>query len=39
LEGIVVRKKSQFRIVVSMNLIQRSVSADVAQQDLLAVGN
>jgi len=34
LEGIVVRKKSQFRFVISLELIQRSVSVDIEQTDL-----
>ena len=34
LEGIVVRKKSQCRFVISLELIQRSVAVDVEQDDL-----
>lgn len=37
LEGIVVRKKSQFRFVISLELIQRSVSTEVEQDDLVQV--
>ena len=38
LEGIVVRKKSQYRFVISLELIQRSVSVEVEQDDLYPIG-
>jgi len=38
LEGIVVRKKSQFRFVISLELIQRSVSTEIEQNDLFPLG-
>lgn len=37
LEGILVRKKGQFRLVVSVNLIARSVSLELDRSDIVAL--
>jgi transcription antitermination factor NusG len=37
MEGIIVRKKGKFRLVVSLELIMRSVSLDVSESDLIPV--
>jgi len=38
-EGILVRKKSVFRLVVSVDLIQRSVALEIDAADVVPVGN
>ncbi|SRR6266705_6531502 len=37
LEGIIVRKKNQFRFVISLNLIMRSVSVELDDADIVPV--
>jgi len=39
LEGILKRKKSNLRVVVSLELIQRSVAVDVDAADVLALSS
>jgi transcription antitermination factor NusG len=38
-EGILVRKKNVFRLVVSIDLIQRSVALEIDAADIVPVGN
>lgn len=38
LEGILVRKKSQFRLVVSVNMLQRSVATEIDQDWVSPIG-
>jgi len=38
MEGVLVRKKGQFRLVLSVNLIARSVAVEVDANDVVPVG-
>ncbi len=38
MEGVLVRKKGQFRLVLSVNLIARSVAVEVDANDVAPVG-
>ncbi len=39
IEGILVRKKNGLRLVVSIDLIQRSVALEIDEADIISVGN